>query len=111
MKSPCDTNSLYLRLVQHDPADFSKIVPGVAQSWQAAPDGKQIVFQIRKDLVPVGQPGDGRRRRVRCSAASCWTSNPPSSCASRLTKDNVKQRVRADGDKLVLSLTSPTRPS
>ncbi|HMT56889.1 MAG TPA: ABC transporter substrate-binding protein, partial [Ottowia sp.] len=43
-------NSLYLRLVQHDPADFSKIIPGVAQSWQAAPDGKQIVFQIRKDL-------------------------------------------------------------
>lgn len=39
-------NNLYLRLVQHDPMDFRKIIPGAAESWEASADGKQITFKI-----------------------------------------------------------------
>lgn len=102
-------NNLYLRLVQHDPLDFSKIVPGVAESWKAAPDGKQIVFQIRKDLkFQSGNPvtaGDAAFSLQR----GILLDKQPAIILRTLgwTKDNVKERVRADGDKLVLTFDKP----
>lgn len=102
-------NSLYLRLVQHDPADFSKIVPGVAQSWQAAPDGKQIVFQIRKDLkFQSGNPVTAEDAAFSLQRGILRDKQPAIILRQfGWTKDNVKQRVRADGDKLVLSFDQP----
>ena len=102
-------NNLYLRLVQHDPLDFAKIVPGVAESWEAAPDGKQIVFKIRPGLkfqsgnpVTAEDAAFSLRRGVQLG-------KPPSIILRQFgwSKDNVEQHVRADGDKLVLTFSQP----
>lgn len=102
-------NSLYLRLVQHDPQDFAKIIPGAAASWEAAPDGKKITFQIRKDLK--FQSGNSLTAEdAEFSLQRGILMNKQSSIILRQfgwTKDNVKQHVRADGDKLVLTFDQP----
>ncbi len=102
-------NNLYLRLVQHDPMDFAKIIPGVAESWQAAPDGKQIVFQIRKDLkFQSGNPVTAADAAFSLQRGILLDKQPAIILRQfGWTKDNVKERVRADGDKLVLTFEKP----
>ena len=51
MRNVCDT------LVSIDPADTSKIEPGVAESWAVSPDSTRYTFKIRKGLkFPSGNP-------------------------------------------------------
>ncbi len=102
-------NNLYLRLVQHDQMDFSKIVPGVAQSWEAAPDGKQITFQIRKDLkFQSGNPVTAEDAAFSLQRGILLDKQPAIILRQfGWTKDNVKERVRADGDKLILTFEKP----
>jgi peptide/nickel transport system substrate-binding protein len=40
-------NNVYQRLVQTNPADGYKLGPDLAESWQAAPDGKSITFKLK----------------------------------------------------------------
>lgn len=108
--APGDTlNNLYLRLVQHDPLDFSKIIPGAAESWQAAPDGKQIVFQMRKDLkFQSGNPVTAEDAAFSLQRGILLDKQPAIILRQfGWNKDNVKQQVRAEGDKLVLSFAKP----
>lgn len=102
-------NNLYLRLVQHDPLDFSRIIPGAAQSWEAAPDGKQIVFKIRQGLkFQSGNPLTAEDAAFSLQRGILLDKQ--SAIILRQfgwTKDNVKERVRADGDRLVLTFEQP----
>lgn len=41
-------NSLYQRLVQPDRADPNIILPALAQSWTEQPDGRSLVFELRR---------------------------------------------------------------
>lgn len=40
-------NSLYQRLVESNPAKPTELEPVIAESWQAGPDGRSLVFKIR----------------------------------------------------------------
>ena len=102
-------NNLYMRLVQHDPRDFSKIVPGVAESWTYSPDGRQIVFKIRQDLkfqsgnLLTSQDAAFSLRRA------ILMNKPPAIILRQFgwTKDNVDKQIRSDGSNLVLSFDKP----
>src|SRR5438132_8010025 len=51
MRNVCDA------LIAIDPADSSKLVPGVAESWTVSADGTRFTFKIRKGLkFPSGNP-------------------------------------------------------
>ncbi|HYP70190.1 MAG TPA: ABC transporter substrate-binding protein, partial [Variovorax sp.] len=102
-------NNLYLRLVQHDPLDFSKIIPGAAQSWESAPDGKKIVFTIRQGLkFQSGNPLTAEDAAFSLQRGILLDKQPAIILRQfGWTKDNVKERVRAEGDKLVLSFEQP----
>lgn len=102
-------NSLYLRLVQHEPQDFSKIIPGVAESWEAAEDGKQIVFKIRSGLkFQSGNPIRAEDAAFSLQRGILLDKQPAIILRQfGWTKDNVKERVKADGDQLVLTFDEP----
>lgn len=102
-------NNLYLRLVRHDPAQFGKIVPGVAESWTATPDGKQVTFKIRPGLkFQSGNPitAEDAEFSIR---RGILLGKAPSIILRQFgwTKDNVEKLVRAEGDRLVLTFEQP----
>lgn len=102
-------NNLYLRLVRHDPRDFSKIVPGVAESWQQAADGKQMTFRIRTDLkFQSGNPVTAEDAAFSLRRG-ILLAKPPAIILRQFgwTKDNVERLVRAEGGNLVLSFEKP----
>ena len=42
--------NIYDRLMMYEPEDLSKLVGGVAESWEVSPDGKNIAFKLRAGL-------------------------------------------------------------
>lgn len=102
-------NNLYLRLVQHDPADFSKIVPGAAQSWESSADGRQMVFHIRPGLkFQSGNPLTAEDAAFSLQRGILLDRQPAIILKQfGWTRENVKERVRADGDRLVLDFEKP----
>ncbi|MCY7307433.1 MAG: ABC transporter substrate-binding protein [Rhodoferax sp.] len=44
-------SNMYEPLVQYDPRDPTKVVPGVAASWKTAADGKSLEFTLRPNAV------------------------------------------------------------
>ena len=104
MHNVCDA------MVGIDPVDASKLVPGVAESWTVAPDGRRFTFKIRKGLkFPSGNPVTAEdivwsiKRNLQLNLAN----------AQRLrewdiTKDNVDRVMRAV-DPQTLEVT-PGRP-
>lgn len=102
-------NNLYLRLVRHDPAHFGKIIAGVAESWTAAPDGKQVSFKIRSGLkFQSGNPVTAEDAEFSLRRGILLGKSP--SIILRQfgwSKDNVEKHVRAQGDQLVLTFDQP----
>jgi peptide/nickel transport system substrate-binding protein len=43
-------SNIYDRLVEYNPADIEKLVPGLAESWSIAEDGKTITFKLRSGV-------------------------------------------------------------
>lgn len=102
-------NNLYLRLVQHDPLNFGKIIPGAAEKWEAAPDGKQIVFHIRNDLkFQSGNPVTADDAAFSLQRGILLDKQPAIILKQfGWTKENVKEKVRAEGNKLIVSFDKP----
>lgn len=102
-------NNLYLRLVQHDPRDFNRIIPGVAESWQQTPDGKQMTFRIRTDLkFQSGNPVTAEDAAFSLRRG-ILLSKPPAIILRQFgwTKDNVEKLVRVENGNLILSFEKP----
>jgi peptide/nickel transport system substrate-binding protein len=104
MRNVCDA------LIGVDPADASKVVPGVAESWTVSPDGMKYTLKIRKGLkFPSGNAVTAEdivwamKRNLQLNLAN----------AQRLrewdiTKDNVDSVVKLE-DPMTLTI-SPSRP-
>ncbi|NSL56928.1 ABC transporter substrate-binding protein [Uliginosibacterium aquaticum] len=105
--------NMYDSLVELDPADTYKILPGLAESWTVAPDNRSITFKIRKGVkFHSGNPLTAedaawslqRVLKLNLALASVWKSYGFSAA-------NVEQNIRAlDAETLVLTLPEPTDP-
>lgn len=97
-------------LVQYDPKDATKVIPGAAESWSASPDGLTLTFKLRPDLrFPGGKPATARdaawsmRRAVQLGYFSAATLTQWG-----FDKDKVADQIRATDDRtLVLALPKP----
>ncbi|EPX87640.1 ABC-type dipeptide transport system, periplasmic component [Rubellimicrobium thermophilum DSM 16684] len=49
-------NAVYETLVQIDPHDRSRIIPGLAESWEISEDGRSITFHLREANFASGNP-------------------------------------------------------
>lgn len=104
--------SLYSRIVDLDPETFSKVVPGVAKSWAISEDGKTYTFTI--DTAQKFHSG----RNVTAEDVA-WSLQRTATLARPLSfiitqfglnKDTAKTAIRAEGDKVIVTLDKAYAP-
>ncbi len=105
--------NIYDYLVELDPTDTSKLLPGLAESWKVAPDGRSISFKLRSGVkFHSGNPLTAedaawsfrRVLKLNLAMASPWKSYG-------FSAQNVDQSIRAtDASTLVIDLPTPTDP-
>lgn len=104
------SNNLYDRLVDFDPLDLSAgFKPSLAESWEVSEDALTITFKMRDGVkFHSGNPVRAEdaawsfQRAVKLDKGLSFILTQ-----FGLTPDNVDERVKADGDKLVLVLDKP----
>lgn len=105
--------NLYDYLVELDPADTDRVLPGLAESWSIAPDGRSLSFRLRSGVkFQTGNPLTAedaawslrRVLKLNLALASPWKSYG-------FSAQNVDALVRAtDAQTLVVDLPQPTDP-
>jgi peptide/nickel transport system substrate-binding protein len=105
--------NVYDFLVELDPKNTTRLLPGVAESWTIAPDGRSITFKIRSGVkFHSGNPLTAedaawslrRVLKLNLALASPWKSYG-------FTAQNVDQAIRAtDAQTLVMELPAATDP-
>jgi peptide/nickel transport system substrate-binding protein len=105
--------NVYDYLVELDPKDTSKVLPGLAESWSIAPDGRSLSFKLRRGAkFHSGHPVTAedaawslqRVLKLNLALASPWKSYG-------FSAKNVEQAIRAvDEHTLVIDLPAPTDP-
>lgn len=105
-------NNLYTRIIARDPDNYFKLVPGVAESWELGPGGLTARLKIRKDLkfhsgrpVTAEDAAFSLQRVVQLRKSAAYIIRQ-----FGWNETNVKERVRAEGDTLVLTLDKPYAP-
>lgn len=105
-------NNIYRRLIGRDKTDLSTPAPDIAESWEAAPDGRSMTFRIG-----AGQSfHTGRKLTAEDAAFSLQRGILLAKTPAFITRqfgwtvDNVRDMVRADGDNVVLRFARPTAP-
>ena len=103
----------YDRIMRLEPTDITKLVPGVAESYTVSDDGKTFTFNIR-----AGQTFASGNPVTAADAAFSLQrviklDKTPAFLIGQLgwTKENVDQMVKADGDKLMITITEDFAPS
>ncbi len=97
-------------LVQYDPKDTSKIIPGTAESWSSSPDGLTLTFKLRTDLkFPDGTPvtaEDAAWSLQRAVLLGYFASANLTQWG--FNKDQIADQIQAtDASTLVLKLSKP----
>src|SRR3974390_2267633 len=97
-------------LVQYDPKDPSKFLPGMAERWSASPDGLTLTFKLRSDLkFPDGTPAtaeDAAWSIQRAVLLGFFSSSNLTQWG--FSKDQIADQVQApDAATLVLKLSKP----
>jgi peptide/nickel transport system substrate-binding protein len=97
-------------LVQYDPKDTSKILPGMAESWSSSPDGLTLTFKLRSDLkFPDGTPAtaeDAAWSMQRAVLLGYFSSSNLTQWG--FNKDHITDQIQApDATTLVLKLSKP----
>lgn len=91
---------VYDKLVAHDPRNLGPIQPGAAESWTVSPDGKTYTFKIRRG-IKFHSGNEMTARDAEWSVHRLITLNKsPAFILGQfgLTKDNVKDKVKATDD-------------
>jgi len=97
-------------LVQYDPKDTSKILPGMAESWSSSPDGLTLTFKLRSDLkFPDGTPAtaeDAAWSMQRAVLLGYFSSSNLTQWG--FNKEQITDQIQApDATTLVLKLSKP----
>ena len=105
--------NLYDHLVELDPLDTTRVLPGLAERWEIAPDGRRLIFHLRQGArFHSGHPVSAedaawslrRVLKLNLALASPWKSYG-------FSAKNVDAAVRAtDAQTLVIDLPQPTDP-
>jgi len=105
--------NLYDYLIELDPQNTSKMLPGLAESWKVAADGRSIGFVLRKGVkFQSGNPLTAddvawslqRVLKLNLAMASPWKSYG-------FSAQNVEKTIRAvDAHTLVIDLPEATDP-
>jgi peptide/nickel transport system substrate-binding protein len=106
--------NLYDHLVELDPLDTTRVLPGLAERWEIAPDGRRLSFHLRQGArFHSGHPVSAedaawslrRVLKLNLALASPWKSYG-------FSAKNVDAAVRAlDAQTLVIDLPQPTDPT
>ena len=107
-------SNLYDMLVELDPTDPSRTMPGLATEWEVSEDGRLITFTLREGVTfQSGNPVTAedaawslhRVLKLNLGAASSWRTYG-------FTADNVEQYIRAvDSSTVEVELPAPTDPT
>ncbi len=94
LQNTCDT------LVRIDPEDERKVVPGLAESWDVSPDGKEITFHLQKNAkFASGKPATARDTALSIQRASQLGFGRTATLTEYgFTKDNIQDRIVATDD-------------
>lgn len=105
--------NLYDFLVELDPRDTTRVLPGLAERWEIPPEGDRLVFHLRAGVrFHSGHPLTAhdaawslqRVLKLNLALASPWKSYG-------YTAQNVAEKVRAIDDRtLIVELPRPTDP-
>lgn len=100
----------YDRLLRYDVNDPSKLVPDLAKSWTVSEDGKTFTFELRDGAkFASGNPVTAEDAAFSLQRAVILDKTPAFILSQfGLTKDNVKDKVKATGP---LTLTIETDKS
>lgn len=104
--------NIYDRLMMYEPENLSKLVGGVAESWEVSSDGKTITFTIRPGMkFHSGNPVTAEdvvfslRRVVKLKKTPAFIVTQ-----FGWNKDNVDDLVVVDGDKAKITITEEFSP-
>lgn len=104
--------NIYDRLMMYEPEDLTKLVGGVAESWDVSADGKTIVFKIRSgQTFHSGNPVTAAdvvfslRRVVKLKKTPAFIVTQ-----FGWNKDNVDKLVVVDGDNAKITVTEEFSP-
>ena len=105
--------NIYDRLMMYEPEDLTRLVGGVAESWDTSSDGKSVTFTIRSGMTfHSGNPV--RAEDVVFSLRRVVKLNKtPSFIITQFgwNADNVDQLVVLDGDKVKITITEEFSPA
>ncbi|MBV9635183.1 MAG: ABC transporter substrate-binding protein [Methylobacteriaceae bacterium] len=108
-----DTN-IYDRIMRFEAADVTKLVGGVAESWQVSEDGKTFTFKLRSGLkFQSGDPVTAEDAAFSLQRV-VKLDKTPAFLITQLgwTKDNVDKMVKAvDADTLEFTISEDFSPS
>lgn len=104
------TQSLYDRLVDFDPLALDKgFQPSLAESWEVSEDGKTITLTMKEGVkFQSGNPVRAEDAAWSLQRAVKLDKSPAFILTQfGLTPDNVEQMVKADGNKLTITMDQP----
>ncbi len=106
-------NNTYDALVELDPLQPGELIPGLAESWDVSEDGLTFTFTMKEGITfSSGNP-------VRAEDAA-WSlqrviklNKTPAFVLAQFgfTPENVEERIRAEGNQVILVLDKPFAPS
>ncbi|CAN7583189.1 ABC transporter substrate-binding protein [Phyllobacterium sp. LjRoot231] len=104
VQNTCDS------LVDFDPANEAKVIPGLAKSWDVSDDRQQITFHLNEGMkLPSGNAATAHELAWSMQrVVQLGFGNAATITEYGFNKDNVKERIVASDDNtLVMKLDKP----
>ena len=106
-------NNIYDGLIELDPKEEGKLIPGLAESWSLGDDGVTYTFKMKSGITfSSGNPVRAEDAAFSLRRAVKLDKNPAFILTQfGFTKDNVDEKIKADGDTLTMVTDKPYAPS